>query len=107
MNNKGLSAIIGVILMIAITVAVASVVYVYVTGEIERQESERIYSKSGCILTTEADCCGGIEIRFQDGSKLELEYNNYFNDLRPDYCYLITYQDNRIISLENTGIVGE
>lgn len=32
MNNKGVSAVIGVILMIAITVAIASVVYVYVSG---------------------------------------------------------------------------
>ena len=32
MNKKGVSAVVGVILMVAITVAVASTVYVYVSG---------------------------------------------------------------------------
>ena len=40
MNNKGVSAVIGVILMIAITVAIASTVYVYVSGMIEYDEIE-------------------------------------------------------------------
>lgn len=33
-NKNGVSAVIGVILMVAITVAIAATVYVYVAGEI-------------------------------------------------------------------------
>ena len=38
MNNKGVSAVIGVILMVAITVAIAATVYVYITDSIYNEE---------------------------------------------------------------------
>ena len=48
MNNKGVSAVIGVILMVAITVSIASTVYFYVSGIIEPNDyQERRYSIEG------------------------------------------------------------
>lgn len=42
MNNKGVSAVIGVILMVAITVAIAGTVYVYVSNMIGSSTYEYI-----------------------------------------------------------------
>ena len=40
MNNKGVSVIIGVILMVAVTVAIASTVYFYVSGMIGNYDDD-------------------------------------------------------------------
>ena len=37
-NNKGVSAVIGVVLMVAITVAISGTVYVYISGMMEKND---------------------------------------------------------------------
>lgn len=53
MKNKGVSAIIGVILMVAITVAIAATVYVYVENLMQEQEEEPELYVEGTVLFVE------------------------------------------------------
>ena len=56
MNKKGVSAVIGVIFMVAITVAIAATVYVYVEGQLRSEEDvePELYVEGTVISVAEA-----------------------------------------------------
>jgi len=62
MNNKGAPPVIGVILMVALTTAIASTVYVYVTSSLEEPETQHIYI-SGNVTKIEKIYSGNIDYR--------------------------------------------
>lgn len=69
MNKKGVSAVIGVFLMVAITVAIASVVYVYVSG-IYNLETQKIYGQANITDKYVIDGQWNVEYYFElDGNE--------------------------------------
>ena len=71
MNNKGVSAVIGIILMVVITVAIALTVYVYVDSLLREPEIERVYI-SGNVTKIEKIYSGDVDYR------ITFDYNNTY-----------------------------
>ena len=73
MNNKGVSAVVGVILMVAITVGIACTVYVYVNDVLIDVENEQLEYISGNLTNIQ-----------------HLNENNFFIMLDND-SYILTF----------------
>ena len=98
-DGEAVSAVIGVILMVAITVAIAATVYVYVSGMISTEEESKMISAvqsstSGLIVTykvTDADAGipwsevtaswenGSASVEGSDTASGNIEVGDYFN----------------------------
>ena len=72
MNNKGISAVVGVILMVAITVAIATTVYVYV--------SDVAVDHKNTIEINEVLTNISIEYKYTDYKRLEYCHLTFGND---------------------------
>ena len=85
MNKKGVSVVIGVILMIAITVAISSTVYVYVSGMI--QHDSEILEEGNITYKWKGNYLSQVIYYFElDNIKdVEVEKEIYFSYQIGDY----------------------
>ena len=81
MNNKGLGAVMGVILMVAITIAIAVVVYVYVTNFDYITEEEQLTTHMNNALELKQENCNcNLSQEFIDGwNSAVREVIDYYN----------------------------
>lgn len=83
-NNKAVSAVIGVILMVAITVAIACTVYVYVANIIESGETaEGVYEGYLLEHRYKGDNDYFLKLNTTNGDvflNVSIEFNTFFED---------------------------
>jgi len=61
-KNKGVSAVVGVIIMVSVTFAVAAVVYVYVEGLTNEMQNEDIFEYTGILQEVKSNSLKQNEI---------------------------------------------
>ena len=72
MDNKGVGAVIGIILMFAITVAIAGTVYIYIDGVLKEPKTENIFVYGNVTKIEKIYGDGGIDYR------ITFDYNNTY-----------------------------
>lgn len=86
MNNKGISAVIGVILMCAITVAIACTIFVYVTDLLPDYEHIE-----GIVTDINLD---GSDVILEFDNIHDVRFNNTSNYFTINHYYFIKYYEN-------------
>ena len=112
MNKKAVSAVIGVILMVAITVAIAATVYVYVKGNIGNRAPYWDVKVSGNVTKV-------VEYYYNENNivyNITLDYNNSFFTIENQkidwvlgqwYTIMLETQDGETWELVYYKTIGE